>query len=236
MECCIDTKAGAIEFILCRKRMKRVRIRVTGDLRVIVSAPHRLPQDYILEFVRENAQFVTNRLRETEKKRRACYPAGYKDGDMFLYLGEPIRLLLTADKKRDGFCQNGILWLYVPDGADYAQRRERFAQWSKKCAGCIFTARVQTLALGIPYVKNVRVSIKNMLTRWGSANAARHAISLSVHLLRCEPELIDYVILHELCHFAHQNHSAVFYRELETHCPGWRRLRKRLETYGMVDF
>ncbi len=64
-----------------------------------------------------------------------------------------------------------------------------------------------------------RVSIRASRTRWGSCSA-RNDINLSLYLMRLPAELIDFVILHELCHVRHKNHSAQFHALLNTLCGG----------------
>ena len=82
----------------------------------------------------------------------------------------------------------------------------------------------------------MRLTVRAMTTRWGSINPRRRTMSLSVHLLRCDVALIDYVITHELCHLACPRHSAAFYAALEARCPGRAQYDAALEAYGLVGF
>ena len=92
--------------------------------------------------------------------------------------------------------------------------------WMERHAKKAFSARAQAILPRFPHLieYDIRISVRNMLTRWGSVNTKRHTISLTVHLLRCEEALIDYVIMHEFCHYTHANHSRAFYEELSKHC------------------
>ena len=117
-------------------------------------------------------------------------------------------------------------------------KRRCFILRSKRTARRVFAARLKTIAPAFPDVPidHIRISVKNVLGRWGSINTKRHTLSLSVHLLRCETPLIDYVITHELCHYTHTNHSRAFYRLLERYFPNRKSFDKRLSEYGLIDF
>lgn len=74
------------------------------------------------------------------------------------------------------------------------------------------------------------VSIKKLKSRWGSCNHQQH-ISLSLFLMLLPWQLIDYVLLHELNHTKHLNHSASFWAEIENHMPNAKQLRKELRIH-----
>lgn len=235
---CIETPFGRIEYIIVRKKMKNIRIRITAGSKVVVSAPAHTGEKRIDDFVVQNALFIVDKLKEMDDRRNRFYPATYRTGDTFWHLGNETKLEIASSGQTKAARVGDTLTLHVPQGADYRFIKALFILWMDRQAEKVFTERAQ---LVFPAFKNlvkkdVRISSKNMLTRWGSINPKRHTISLSVHLLRCEAELIDYIIMHELCHFAHPNHSRAFYTELEKHCPDRKKMDKRLKVYGLVDF
>ena len=77
-------------------------------------------------------------------------------------------------------------------------------------------------------VAGSRVLISNALGRWGSCNSRRE-VRLSWRLLKARPEVIDYVVCHELAHLRHMDHSKSFWREVEHMCPGYLALRSELD-------
>lgn len=77
-----------------------------------------------------------------------------------------------------------------------------------------------------------RVFIKNMRTRWGSCSFFNN-INLNLNLMKLEDGLIDYVLLHELCHTVEKNHSNSFWNLLEKHLPEAKSLRKHLKNVNM---
>lgn len=76
-----------------------------------------------------------------------------------------------------------------------------------------------------------RVTIRSQRTRWGSCSA-RRTISLNWRLIQTPAFVVDYIILHELMHLRQMNHSAKFWREVESVCPGWREAEAWLKKNG----
>jgi len=79
--------------------------------------------------------------------------------------------------------------------------------------------------------KYVKVSLRNQKTRWGSCSRAGN-ISLNIALVTLPPELIDYVLLHELNHTKYMNHSQQFWTKLTEICPNTKKYRKELKNYN----
>ncbi len=233
MEYSINTAGGALEYTLVRRRMKNMRIRVTAEQRVMVSAPHRCAQSIISAFVRDNEAFIRKQLSNMEARRVRCYPVSYSDGDTFCLLGHRALLRVLPAARSSAVYEGGVLTLFVPpEGCAKTQ----FLRWMRGQARVVFAQRLAAMSTLFLDSGGITLSVKNMLTRWGSINPARRRVSLTVHLMRCDPELIDYVIAHELCHLNCRSHSTAFYRALEAHYPNRREMDKRLEAYGLVDY
>ncbi len=90
----------------------------------------------------------------------------------------------------------------------------------KKSARQILPARVahQAARMGVTYGK---LSFRAQRTRWGSCSSVGN-LSFNILLLLAPKEVLDYVIIHELCHRRHMDHSPAFWREVERYCPDWR--------------
>jgi len=228
-----ETELSGIEFTIRRKNMKNMRIRVSGDKRVCVSAPHHLPENRIIAFVAQNERFIKERLHAVEQKRRRCYPASYASGDSLMILGRRMTLRVVRDKKAWAGIDGGELVLCVPPETNV---KTAFARFMTRTAKDVFLTRLAAMQKVFHSNAAISLSVRNMLTRWGSINTKRLNLSLSVHLLRCETELIDYVIMHELCHLDSPNHSSAFYKALESYFPQRKICDKRLNEYGLVDF
>ncbi len=119
-------------------------------------------------------------------------------------------------------------------GAIGEERRCRAAltRWLMRQTRQHLVPCLQTLSreTGLPYK---RAFVKRPRTRW--ASCSRHcAISLNAKLLFLSPELVDYVLVHELCHVAEMNHSNRFWELVERHSPNFRKLDRRLREMWKV--
>lgn len=76
-----------------------------------------------------------------------------------------------------------------------------------------------------------RITIRNQKTRWGSCSSKQN-LNFNCLLLRAPEEILDYVVVHELCHIRHMDHSKAFWTEVEKILPDYRKRRKWLKDYG----
>jgi predicted metal-dependent hydrolase len=97
----------------------------------------------------------------------------------------------------------------------------------------LLIGRVHELAQAHGFLYN-KVSIKSQRTLWGSCSA-RNNINLNINLLRLPADLRDYVILHELVHTRHKNHSKAFWRELDRLVGNARQFQRNLRAYRLGD-
>lgn len=138
-------------------------------------------------------------------------------------------------KKAEQFARANLEWI-LRQRATITQREARdqhlkagLSPIDRKAARAHLVTRLDELATyhGLPYN---RVSIRGQRSRWGSCSATNN-ISLNMKLLWLPTELQDYVLLHELVHTLHPDHSSRFWERLEQICPGARRSRRQLREY-----
>ena len=94
----------------------------------------------------------------------------------------------------------------------------------------IIKARASAFLVDYDGKMPAKISVRYMTSRWGSCSANGN-ISLNVYLLDVEPELFDYVFIHELSHLYHMNHSAAFWSQVSKYCPDYKECRKKLLQY-----
>ena len=139
---------------------------------------------------------------------------------VFTYLGKPAVKVFDENVKKP----------YYEDGYIYAKNNRDFEKWYKNECERVFSIRIRDW---LPYFDNIpefSLKVRNMKTRWGVNNVTKHIITLNSELLKKDIALIDYVIVHEICHFYEANHSKRFWNQVEKRYPRYKEARKALRS------
>jgi predicted metal-dependent hydrolase len=212
-----------IEYVLVRRRGRRgVGLKVDEN-GLTVSAPSAMPLAHIETVVRESERWVLRKIAEWSARR--VPPIAWRDGAALPYLGSELVLRLALGGRARAERLARELFVTVRTG-DEPEVRRAVIGWYKRMARDHLHARLDALAAAAGLAAP-RFFLSSALSRWGSCNSRRE-IRLAWRLLKAPPELVDYVICHELAHLRHMNHSPAFWAEVERQCPDYRRLRAAL--------
>lgn len=166
----------------------------------------------------------------------------FVEGSPFLFLGEecPLRIRVNEGKKRTKIARLpagiyillGESVLAETEAAKQKHMREQIYKWYRTQAGNIIEERVRYYAdiLGETYGQ---IRIKDQKSCWGSCSGKRN-LNFNWHLVLTPPEILDYVVVHELCHLREMNHSPAFWREVEGILPDYKERRKWLRANEKV--
>ncbi|MGB4704870.1 MAG: SprT family zinc-dependent metalloprotease [Candidatus Saccharicenans sp.] len=220
---------GKIKWRLIRSKRRTVGLEINDRGELLVRAPENLSLSAIEEVIRKHRRWIYGRLKEVEQKKNLQQPVKFKAGEKFLYLGERYPLRLEPGDRPflafDGRC-------FVMSSAARVRARELFLRLYRKLARKYLSARLKRLASfnGFRY-KKFRLS--SARTRWGSCSA-QGTISLTWRLIMAPPEIIDYVIIHELAHTKEKNHSRAFWNLVGRHIPDYKEKRRWLKKNGFL--
>ena len=195
-------------------------ISARSDGTVELKVPLRFTRKQGEELLRAHAALVRRLLQRAAELPRHRF----LEGEIFYCLGKECVLRFSERLRR---FDDGVL--LVPRGDEEAVKSSLAALY-RQLALRILPERLRHFDRS-PDAATRTVRISSATTRWGSCSSTG-VISLSWRLVQCPPELIDYVILHELTHLDEMNHSPRFWQLLETRCPGAKRLRERLRFYA----
>ncbi len=201
------------------RRRKNVTISIEGD-RVRVLAPARTPQQQIAEFVAQRADWIASHL---DSARPIGLRSQLGEGGLLPLLGVryPVEASL-APFQFDG--ERFRVDVSKPERAAYAEA------WLREYARDHFTAQVEHWS-PIVGVQPKRLQIRNQKTRWGSASS-RGTLSFNWRLIFAPPEIIDYVVVHELCHLIQPDHSPKYWALVESVMPDAQHHRRQLRELG----
>ena len=182
----------------------------------------------IKSFIDSQSAFILRALAKYEKA--ASMKTEYIDGGEVRSLGRPYKLSLKTGEGYDvsGKICGNVIYVTAPDGetAEHVVTRllnERLAEYIGEVLPRIYE-QVRPLGVPVPQVK-----IKYMKSCWGSCIPAKRRVAFSTMLREYPTEAVDYVILHELAHFLHQDHSKDFYAVIERFMPDWKKRKALLK-------
>lgn len=172
-----------------RSKRKTLAIEIRPDMRVVVRAPEKIPQNEIMKFVEEKQNWIKKHLvqmyfKAEEIKKQKKEPA-----------------LTNADIEK--LCQKALS--VIPDKVKY------YAE-----------------IMGVTYG---RITIRNQKTRWGSCSSKGN-LNFNCLLMLMPDKVLDYVVVHELCHLKQMNHSKKFWKEVERYMPDYKNYKKWLNENG----
>lgn len=225
-----------IEYELMYSKRKTLAIHVYPDGSVVVDAPFETDLKAVETKILKRAAWILRQKQQFQSYAVArALPRRYVSGESFAYLGRHYRLKLVENPVRHVVLSRGYLTVGVPDTQDKAQVSELVDRWYRSHAKRIFAERLAIIYprvefLGVPYPA---LSIRAMKSRWGSCTSAGN-ILLNINLIQVPKPLIDYVLIHELCHLKEHNHSYAFYALLDRAQPNWREVRQRLNQMEII--
>jgi len=205
------------KLIIKKKSVKNISIRITSFDEVVLTLPFFVSKSKGLEFLSQKESWIQKHLKN--------FPKSYelKEGAEFLYLGEKYTIKFHHDRDKKVFFQDGFLYVY------HDRSQQVLDLFLKKQARDIFVKLIQKWEKVLD--KSIkRVSIKKMKTRWGSCNTQKAYINLNLNLIHKSIDVIDYVILHEMAHLTHPNHSKEFHGYVAKFMADWKDREKLLKS------
>ena len=214
-------------------RRKSLGISVHPDLSVTVKAPHDTSTETIRKFVHRRGGWINRAWRDFEQYLPKQPPRRYISGETHRYLGRQFRLKLEQGEADSVKCLRGYLWVTTSDEPTPDLAESLLDGWYRSHAKAVFHERL--LACHQRAVREgiimPALSIRTMASRWGSFSAAGR-ITLNLALIKVPKECIDYVILHELCHFKEKHHGPRFWKLMQRLMPDFEERRKKLNLYA----
>ena len=209
---------------------KHLRIVVAPDLTVDVYAPNTANAHEIESALREKTTWITKKLDKMEAYHPLPSPTLYVSGESLVYLGRQYRLKVGQGAEQSAKLLGRFLQVCVRDKNDTLSIKRAVDKWFRKRAYDSFEKYLErckaiTSRHGVP--KPLLV-LRKMKKRWGSCSQSGR-ITLNLKLVQAPVHCIEYVIMHELCHLKHHNHSKEFYSLLARCMPDWRKRKETLD-------
>ena len=215
-----------------RKRIKNLHLSVRPpDGRVAVSAPLRTSDETIRAFVHSKNDWIRKHLqriqkRQQDERRERATPGVWFQGQCL-----PLTVVESSAKPMVVHSDRGIM-LRVHPGTDAGKRQALLERWYRnKLTACLpaLFARYEPL-MG---VKVNEFRVRKMKTRWGTCNYRVGRIWINLDLVRRPPELLEYIVVHEMAHLLEPSHNRHFVALMDRYSPRWREHRRALRQYSL---
>lgn len=222
-----------IEFAVVKSRRRSLSIAIQPDGNLLVKAPFFMSDGEILKWVKTKTSWIVRKRAKIREQQEMNPPKKYVTGEKFWYLGQEYDLEVRISTGRSGMVgiveDKIVLFSKSEDGAEV---QKILATWYVKQAKAVIPKRVRFWAerMGESYGN---ITVKNQKKRWGSCSSARN-LNFNRRLIMAPEAVVDYVVVHELCHLRHMNHSKEFWDEVEKILPDYKIHKKWLENNGTL--
>jgi len=209
--------------VIRTNRKKSASVQVV-DCQVQVIIPQGLSDARIEQIVREKTSWIRDKLRK-QSLMKPKKPKEYVSGEAFAYLGKNYQLKVVKGSSAAVKLTLGKLAV----GAD-ADVKQELTSWYRQNAEKRLNEKVVRFAKVIG-VNPKSVKVKTYKSRWGSCSSLGD-ISFHWAIIMAPHYIVDYVVVHELCHMIHHNHSPAFWQQVEKVLPNYSECRGWLKTNG----
>ena len=202
------------DVIITKKGNKNTYIKVKEDLKIYVSTNYFATKSYIKKLLSENEDALRKMLNQMKKR---C-----EKKDLFFYLGNSYDIIIVSTiNDIDIDYENKVI---------YVKSIKELEKWYNKQIRSIFLDHFNSIFNSFKECDKIPcLKIRKMKSRWGVYNKVSHSVTLNSELIKYKLEALDYVIVHELCHIIHFDHSKDFWNLVEKYYPEYKRIRKYLK-------
>lgn len=217
-------------YTLERKAVKNINLRIRRDGSIYVSAAPRVPLAYIEAFLQKQGDFIRSSLEECRQQRLPFLTL--RSGDTLLLKGLPYRLDVRLGLHNSVRRRDDLILMETTENT-WEQRRRLYHDLLRKEGDRLFAASACRMMPQLsPYgIQAPKLRQRIMRSRWGSCMPLKGIITMNTYLAVMTESIIDYVMLHELCHLVHPNHSRHFYNVMTMVMPDWKDRRAAMTAY-----
>ncbi|NLI59245.1 MAG: M48 family metallopeptidase [Clostridium sp.] len=227
-----------IQYKIVRSNRKTVAIQLLEDGNVKVSAPFSVTKKQIDEIIKDKISWI---LKKQEELKRIYIEKNidrkFEDGEKISYLGKEFSLKIIKAKEYiqpKVVIDNDNMVIYINEKFIDKDAKENIRniikKWLVERFRDVAVDRIKKYSFLIG-VNPTKITIREQKTRWGSCSSKGN-INLNWKLVMAPMEVIDYVIVHELCHMIEMNHSKNYWNIVSTVMPDYKNHRKWLKENG----
>ena len=210
-----------------RSKRKTLSLTVLKDGNIIVKAPISMSDRMINKFIEDKQAWIREKLSIVKENKNK-----YEDIlslEKFLLFGNRYKVLKSQVKQIE---TNDKFEIVIPTKVDDSKVLRTLVLWYKKVAKKFLSERLQFIEEKIK-LKSTALRFSDSKGRWGSCNSFG-TIHLNWRVVMLPPKIIDYVIVHELCHLKQMNHSKDFWSLVAKFLPEYEKQKKEIKEYSFL--
>lgn len=235
---------SSFEYKITRRKRKTIGIKITQEGEVIITSPFNISEESILNIVKKKEKWITNKL-QLLSQQKSYKDREFKSGEKLLYIGKELELEIhnlneNKSLNLDDYNLNNdlvkildkkvIVYIDVNKHNIEDIIRELVIRFYRMEAEKLLKERTYYYS-NIIGVSFNRITVKDQKTIWGSCSSRKN-INYSYRLIMAPIDIIDYVVVHELCHLIHMDHSKAYWGKVESILPDYRERKQWLKHYG----
>jgi predicted metal-dependent hydrolase len=210
------------------KRRKTASIKVIdGVVQAIV--PDQLSDARVEALIQKRTPWIRRKLRE-QSQAVTPKPKEYVGGENFTYLGRNYRLKVLSGNDHVVKLKGGYLEVGLPKNSKDGDIRNALAEWYEEHALHRLIEKTNRYA-GIMGISPNSISVRDYKSQWGSCSS-KGEISFNWRVIIAPHHIVDYVVVHELCHLKHPNHSPAYWKSVKREISDYEVCRHWLKEKG----
>lgn len=232
----IKYKDNFFEYEIIKKKNKNISIRIAPDGVVRVTSPSFVTDSYIHEVVYKRADWILSSIENIKEAARGVLNRRYSRGDRVVYLGKEYNLKVIEEveaENRIRFDGEDFEVHVDPEGEEEERERsirEGLTQWYRHEAFRKLKERTRFYSEILKLYPN-NIKVKEQKSLWGSCSS-KDNINFNWKLIMAPQAVLDYIVVHELCHLRHRDHSKSYWNLVEGIIPDHKEKRKWLKENG----
>lgn len=204
---------------LIRTKRRTISLEITSDARLLIRAPLFASKKTIEQMIAKHKRWIVRKQSFIREKSLLRQPKKFEEGETFLYQGKPYALRFVEEQGCVLKLEDGFLFLRTRR----VSAKDHFIEWYRKEALQKIAERIRHFAL-LWKLTPKAVRLSRARKRWGSCSGEGR-LSFNWRLILAPPEILDYVVVHELAHLTIKNHSRRFWDRVAEMLPEYRKSR-----------
>lgn len=210
-----------IDFEITYKKTKSFGIYLDGYGHLELRVPQDATEDQITKFIENNWELIKKEQGETKERLKGGKIRKYEEGETFLFLGKNYPLTIIENPLLENekvIFDNSQLMIHIKNYEENLIKKLLTKFYKRQCRLLVMKSiKYYQSAFKI---KPKSITIDNNPKAWGTCNSLRQ-LTFNWKLAMAPPNVIDYIVLHEMCHMVHLNHDRSFWRLVGKHIPNF---------------